>query len=191
MTVHISHHDSPGPNLTLASSWVQHSSTTSTGWAFGGGSVLWSCDLADGEWTLETSGGIPPMATRGAGAVMSPSSSTVYIFGGEYGTSTVTRVNTVHTLEFNAYLNAFITSASVWGLVATGGEAPEPRSGHSTTPLLDEAGSTSGLLVYAGLGATSVVKRPPSSCQRPRPGSAVLLRARLVVRRAQQQGPGR
>ena len=96
MPVHITHHDHASMrqisrlDTTLASSWVSHSATASTGWA-SRGSELWSCDLADGRWSThwDTDGWDAPVATRGASAVLSPSTSTVYVFGGEYGTGAV------------------------------------------------------------------------------------------------------
>ena len=165
MAVHITHHDHASMrqiselDTTLASSWVQHSATASTGWA-SSGSKLWSCDLADGRWSThwDTDRWDAPVATRGAGAVLSPSTSTVYVFGGEYGGGgivggggAVYRVNTLHTLTWNTYDGS---ERGQWGLVnaSTTGDVPEARSGHTMTPLLDEAGSTSGFLVYAGLG---------------------------------------
>jgi hypothetical protein len=178
MTVHITHRDHASMHknhflrldTTLASSWVQHSATASTGWA-SSGSELWSCDLADGRWSThwDTDTAHAPVATRGAGAVLSPSTSTVYVFGGEYGTGAVYRVNSLHTLTWNTYDGS---DRGQWGLVnaSTTGDAPEARSGHTMTPLLDEAGSTSGLLVYAGL---SCPEAPNEACRSGAPLSDV------------------
>ena len=168
MAVHITHHDHASMrqisrlDTTLASSWVSHSATASTGWA-SSGSELWSCDLADGRWSThwDTDRWDAPVATRGAGAVLSPSTSTVYVFGGEYGTGAVYRVNTLHTLTWKAYDGS---ERGQWALVnaSTTGDAPEARSGHTMTALLDEAGSTSGFLVYAGL---SCPEAPHEACR--------------------------
>ena len=174
MTVHITHHDHASMrqitrlDTTLASSWVQHSATGSTGWVFGGSQLL-SCDLADGRWSThwDTGTAIAPVATHGAGAVLSQSTSTVYVFGGYYGTGAVYRVNHLHTLTWNTFDGS---TRGQWALVNATGDAPEARSGHTMTPLLDEAGSTSGFLVYAGL---SCPEAPSSSCRTGAPLSDV------------------
>ena len=168
MVVHITNHDHASMrqisrlDTTLASSWVSHSATASTGWA-SSGSELWSCDLANGRWSThwDTDRWDAPVATRGAGAVLSPSTSTVYVFGGEYGTGAVYRVNTLHTLTWKAYDGS---ERGQWALVnaSTTGGAPEARSGHTMTALLDAAGSTSGFLVYAGL---SCPEAPHEACR--------------------------